>query len=232
MTRELIEKTYWAAADLLSLATQLPKAMDLPPPEELQGRIGEMFDRMSRRCRELGVPEEDAREARYALCALMDELVLQSPWPGRAYWVQRPLQLIHFNENTAGEGFFAHLDALRKNRQRVNVTAIYYVCLQFGFQGKYAIARGAGLHELAEHLAREIGQDLPSGEVLAPHGEPKDAGRGTVRREMPIVAVGLGILGVALLILLIFKVSLFASTSGLTTRLSTAAATGAPTKKP
>jgi type VI secretion system protein ImpK len=232
MNRDLIEKTYWASADLLSLATQIQRATDLPPPEELQQRIADMFDRMSRRCRELGVLEEDARDAKYAICALMDELVLQSNWPGRDYWLQRPLQLIHFNENTAGEGFFVRLDALRRNRQRVNVTAIYFICLQFGFQGRYAINRGAGLPELAEQLAREIGQDLPAPDVLAPHGEPKDAGRGTVRRDLPFVAVGLGILGFALVVVLILKGTLFASTSSLTSRLSTAAATGAPAKKP
>ena len=133
MTDDLIEKTYWASADLLSLGTQISRTADLPPPEELQRRIQDMFSRMSSRCRELGVLDDDAAEARYAICAFIDEQVLSSPWPGRSFWMNRPLQLTMFNENTAGEGFFTHLDALRKLRTRANVVAIYYACIQLGF---------------------------------------------------------------------------------------------------
>jgi type VI secretion system protein ImpK len=232
MTPDLIEKTYWACADLLSLATQVGKAVDLPPPEELAARISDMFERMTRKCRELGVPEEDAREARYAICALLDEQILGSQWPGRNYWVSRPLQLAFFNENTAGEGFFTRLDTFRRNDQRANVTAIYYVCLQLGFQGKYAIARGEGLSQLSEQIALELGRQLPSSELLSPSGEPRDRARSSVRRDLPIVAAGLGIVALALVILVIFKVTLFASTASLASRLSSAPATGAPAKTP
>ncbi len=228
MSRDLIEKTYWASADLLSLATEIGKNVDLPPPDELGQRVSEMFDRMARKCREVGVPEEDFREAKYAICALLDEKILGSSWPGRNYWVSRPLQLVHFNENTAGEGFFTRLDTFRRNDQRVNVTAIYYVCLQLGFLGKYAISRGEGLSELAEQLAVEIGRQLPSAEILSPAAEPRDAGRGTLRRDLPIVALGLGILGVAVLVLVIFKVTLMTGVASLSSRLTSATAIAAP----
>jgi type VI secretion system protein ImpK len=232
MSRDLIEKTYWASADLLSLATQIGRSVDLPPPDELGQRISEMFDRMARKCREVSVPEEDFKEAKYAICALLDEKILGSNWPGRNYWVSRPLQLVHFNENTAGEGFFTKLEAFRRNDQRVNVTAIYYVCLQLGFLGKYAISRGEGLSQLAEQIAVEIGRQLPSAELLAPAGEPKDAGRSNLRRDLPIVAVGLGILAVAFVVLVAFKVSLLASVASLSSRLSSATASAAPGTKP
>lgn len=232
MSRELIEKTYWACSDLLSLATQIGRSSDLPPPDELGQRISDMFDRMSRKARDLGVPDDDVREAKYAICALLDEKILASNWPGRNYWVSRPLQLVHFNENTAGEGFFARLESFRRNDQRVNVTAIYYVCLQLGFLGKYAIARGEGLSQLAEQLAVEIGRQLPSAELLAPAGEPRDAGRSNLRRDLPIVAVGLGILAVAIIVLVSFKVTLLASAASLSSRLSSATAIAAPGKKP
>ena len=231
MNRDLIEKTYWASSDLLSLGTQLRGATDLPPPDDLQRRIGEMFDRMARKCRELGVPEEDAIEAKYAICAFLDEQVLASAWPGRNYWQSRPLQLVYFNENTAGEGFFTRLEAHRRNRARANVVAIYYVCLQLGFKGKYAVNRGEGLAQLAEQIALELGQDLPSADVISPHGEPKEGARSQARRDAPVLFAGLGILAAALLVFLVLKLTLVVNTSSLNGKLNSAAATGAQ-KKP
>lgn len=228
--RDLIEKTYWASADLLSLGTQMRTTADLPPPEDLQRRIGEMLDRMSRKCRELGVLEEDALDAKYAICAFLDEQVLASPWPGRNFWLNRPLQLVYFNENTAGEGFFTRLDALRRNPARANVTAIYYACLQLGFQGKYAVYRGEGLGALAEQVSLELGKELPSPDVISPHGEPRDGARSQARRDAPILIGGVALLGVAILIFLVLKLTLVVSTSSVNSRLNSAASTGAQTK--
>lgn len=225
MTADLIEKTYWACADLLSLGTQLRRTAELPSPEDLQRRIDDMFVRMSQKCRELGILEEDATEARYALCAFLDEQILGSPWPGRGYWVNRPLQLVHFNENTAGEGFFTHLHALRKQGSRANVVVIYYACLQLGFLGKYAISRGNELQTLAEQLALEIGQQLPSPDILSPNAEAKDMGRRQGPADTPLVYIGLGILAFAVLVVVVLKVMLVMGTSSLTARLGTGALT-------
>lgn len=225
--KDLVEKTYWASSDLLSLGTQMRNAHDLPPPDDLQRRIGEMLDRMSRRCRELGIPEEDAVDAKYALCAFIDEQVLASPWPGRNFWVNRPLQLLYFNENTAGEGFFVRMEALRRNPQRYNVLAIYYACIQLGFLGKYAVQRGEGLAALAEAVSLELGKDLPPPDVLAPHAEPKDGARAANKRDLPILLTGLGILGAAVLLFLVLKVTLMVNRSTVNSHLDSAAMTGA-----
>lgn len=225
-TRDLIEKTYWASSDLLSLGTQLRHATDLPAPEELQRRIGEMLDRMSRRCRELQVPEEDCNECKYAICAYIDEQVLASPWPGRNFWVNRPLQLIYFNENTAGEGFFNRLEILRKQPARANVTAVFFACIQLGFVGKYAIYRDQQLPNLADQISLELGRELPPADVISPHGEPRDANRGLGRRDIPLVAAAGGIVAFALLVFLLLKLVIVVNTSGVNSKLNTAAAAG------
>jgi type VI secretion system protein ImpK len=230
VNRDLIEKTYWACSELLSLGTQMRNASDLPPPEDLQRRIGEMFDRMSRRCRELGILEDDAVDAKYAICAFLDEQVLASPWPGRNFWLHRPLQLVYFNENTAGEGFFTRLEALRRNHARANVTAIYYACLQLGFLGRYAVYRGEGLAQLTDQLALELGKELPAADVISPHGEPKDGAARGGRRDTPVLIGGVAVLGVAVLVFLLMKVSLLVSTSSVNSKLNSATVTGAPNK--
>jgi type VI secretion system protein ImpK len=135
----MMDKMYWACADALSLASQLAWARDLPSPDVLQRRIAGLFEQMARKCREAGIPDDDVMEARYAIAAFMDEQIFRSPWPGRQQWMAQPLQMVYFNENTAGEGFFSRLQNLQQQPQRVHVLQIYYLCMALGFQGKFAV---------------------------------------------------------------------------------------------
>jgi type VI secretion system protein ImpK len=218
----MIDKMYWACAGALSLATQISIAQALPPAEELQRRINMMFDQMSRRCREVGIPEEDFTEAKYAIAAFIDEQVLRADWQGRNQWLARPLQFIYFNENTAGEGFFAHMSALQNQNQqhRAHVLEIYYLCMALGFQGQYAVSGGEGeLARLLDHVGGDVSRVLPPTEIISPHGEARDPSRGLVQRERPIVALSVGFFGLALFIFLVLKVTLLIGTSSTNTKM-------------
>ena len=216
----MIDKMYWACAGALSLATQISIAQALPPAEELQRRINMMFDQMSRRCREVGIPEEDFTEAKYAIAAFIDEQVLRADWPGRNQWLARPLQFVYFNENTAGEGFFSHMQALQNQQHRAHVLEIYYLCMALGFQGQYAVSGGEGqLARLLDQVGGDVSRVLPPTEIISPHGEARDPARGLVQRERPIVALSLGFFGLALLIFLALKVTLLIGTSSTNSKM-------------
>jgi type VI secretion system protein ImpK len=216
----MIDKMYWACAGALSLATQISIAQALPPAEELQRRINMMFDQMSRRCREVGIPEEDFTEAKYAIAAFIDEQVLRADWPGRNQWLARPLQFVFFNENTAGEGFFSHMQALQAQTHRAHVLEIYYLCLALGFQGQYAVSGGEGqLARLLDQVGGDVSRVLPPTEIISPHGEARDPSRGLVQRERPIVALSLGFFGLALLIFILLKVTLLINTSSTNSKM-------------
>ena len=208
-----MENTYWASADALSLATQLARARDLPAPEELQQRIGTMFEVMARRFREDGLADDDLNNARYALCAFMDEQVLRSSWPGRQQWLAQPLQLVYFNENTAGEGFFARMEALERQPNRGNVLQIYYLCLALGFQGKYAVHSREAFGALFDHVSAEVDRSLIRTDVISPHGESRDPARSFVRSERPIVALSIGFFAFSLFVFVALKLFLLQSTS-------------------
>ncbi len=216
----MIDKMYWACAGGLSLASQLGIAQALPPAEELQRRVSAMFDQMGRRCREVGIPEEDFNEARYAIAAFIDEQVLRADWPGRAQWLNRPLQFLYFNENTAGEGFFQRIATLQTQQHRLHVLEIYYLCLALGFQGKYAARQGEGMAPVLDQVAAEVSRALPPSDVISPHGEPREPLRNLVQRERPIVALSLGFFGIALAVFIVLKVILLANTSSTTTKMT------------
>jgi type VI secretion system protein ImpK len=213
MSASTLATMYWACSDPLTLAMQLAGARDLPAPDVLQRRVASLFDQMSRKCREAGIPEEDANEAKYAIAAFTDEQIFRSSWPGRQQWMAQPLQLIYFNENTAGEGFFHRMAMLQSQPQRANVLEIYYLCLALGFQGQYAVRGGEGLAPIIDQVGARLGAQAGGADVPSPHGEPREALRGLMQREAPLVALSLGFFGLAVVVFIVLKLVLAASVS-------------------
>jgi type VI secretion system protein ImpK len=78
----------------------------------------------------------DVEEARFALVAWADEMILRSEWPGHAQWLQDPLQLQLFHTNRGGDEFFERLARLRA--EQTDVREVFFLCLVFGFEGQYA----------------------------------------------------------------------------------------------
>lgn len=202
----MIEQMYWACSDALTLATQLGAARDLPPPDVLSQRISGVFDQMAERARGSRIPDDDVMEAKYALCAFIDEQILRSEWPGRQQWMSRPLQLIYFNENTAGEGFFSRIEQLEAQPARAHVLQIYYLCLTLGFQGQYAVRGGEGVGAIVERVGNRLSRSLPRSDQLSPHGELAGGVRSAVRREAPVVAASIAVIGVAVLVFVVLRV--------------------------
>jgi len=206
-----LAKMYWACSDPLTLAIQLASARDLPAPEVLQRRVSSLFDQMTRRCREAGFSDEDINEARYAIAAFTDEQILRSAWPGRSQWMGQPLQLLYFNENTAGEGFFQRMARVQQQPNRAHVLQIYYLCLALGFQGQYAVRGGEGLSPIVDQIGARLGASAGGADAVSPHGEPRDALRGLMRRELPLVGLSIALFALAVVLFIVLKLVLVGS---------------------
>lgn len=215
----MIDAMYWSAGEVLQLAAQLADAQDLPQPDVLKRRVATLLEDMDRRGLESGLQKRDLDEARYAIVAFIDEQLFRAPWQGRQQWMLEPLQLVYFNENTAGEGFFQRLEALERDPSRLPVLQIYYLCLALGFQGKYAVRGGDGLAALRDQLSGVLARSLPQSELLSPHGVPADANRGRARREAPMLLLTGGLVTAALLVFLVLKVVLVSATSDATAQM-------------
>jgi type VI secretion system protein ImpK len=203
----VLEQMNWVCSNVITLAMQLSSAQDLPAPEVMRQRISSLLDNMHQRAQQVSIPAEDVLEAKYALVAFIDEQLLKSRWAGVTDWMARPLQLIHFNENTAGEGFFARLQALMQQPNRVHVVQIYYYCMALGFEGQYAVSGGnQGLQTVLNQTRQLIGTYYPASDVVSPHGVPTRSLGQAVRRNVPVVAIALGVLGLAILIFFILDV--------------------------
>ena len=202
----LSQTMYGVCSDVLSLVLQLRSSRELPAPDVLQRRVLGLFEAMMQRGREAGLPEPDMTDVKFALAAFADEVIYHSSWPGKAQWLANPLQLQFFQLNTAGDAFFTNLDRLHGQPQRVHVTQIYFLCLALGFQGKYRLRQQEALPSVIDAVGRFVVGAEGGGEVLAPHAERRDGARSAVRRELPYVALALGTLVAALLIIVVLRV--------------------------
>ena len=82
-----------------------------------------------------GIAPEEYNEARFAVCAWVDEALLSSTWPGKIEWQKDSLQRKYFQTSDAGQEFFEHLNRLGQHQR--DAREIYYLCLAMGFKGRY-----------------------------------------------------------------------------------------------
>ena len=199
------QSMYWVCSDVLSLILQLRNSQDLPAPDILQRRVLGLFDTMMQNGREARIPEQDMIDVKYALAAFADEVIYHSSWPGRTQWLNNPLQLQFFHENTAGDGFYSRLDSLHAQRGRDHVTQVYFLCLALGFQGKFRLGQQDQLGAVVEGVGNHVALSVGGADVLAPNAERRDGSAGAVRKELPFLAIALGFFVLALLVVIVLR---------------------------
>jgi type VI secretion system protein ImpK len=135
-----------AAAPLLQLLARLRNAAHQPDAGDLYERTTRALSAFEQRAREAGVPAEQLRPASYALCASIDDAVLNTPWGAASVWAQRRLAAT-FHPDVTGDGrFFDALARMGQNPAKfMPVIEVMYLCLSLGFMGRYRQApQGAG----------------------------------------------------------------------------------------
>ena len=81
------------------------------------------------------IPEADYSMARFAMCAWIDEAIMNSDWNEKMRWQREPLQRLYYQTTNAGELFFERLNAIGAHQN--DVREVYYLCLAMGFMGRY-----------------------------------------------------------------------------------------------
>ena len=178
-------------------------------PKEIDafaGRVGSFLANFERQAHAYGKIPGLVSEAKYAFCALFDEAVLSTGGEFAERWSGAPLQLQHFGEHLAGEGFFNHLDRLRLDPvQNLEVMEVYYTCLLLGFKGKYLLESPELLDLLISRLRQEILQAKGGQASFAPHARPPQRFNEFIRHDLPIWVYFIVLVVASLLIYLVFK---------------------------
>ncbi len=148
----------------------------VPPGEaEFAAAIRGFLDTVGSEARAQHIAAEDIEAAQYAFCAALDEAILASRFPLRSAWERRPLQLLLFGDQLAGEHFFDKLEQLRlRGSERLQALQVFHMCLLLGFKGRYALDGADRLAYLAARLGDEIAHLRGKGKGFAPRAARPD----------------------------------------------------------
>ncbi|HEU0220610.1 MAG TPA: type IVB secretion system protein IcmH/DotU, partial [Paracoccaceae bacterium] len=148
-----------AAAPLFALVGRIRNRAQHPNPEALRQAVVREIQAFEQRALHARIPAQSIQIARYALCATIDDVVMNTPWGGRSSWTTQSMVGTFHREVVGGERFFDLLARLEKepsnNRQLLE---FIYICLSLGFEGRLRVEeRGSDRHlSLRENLARLI----------------------------------------------------------------------------
>lgn len=164
-----------AAAPLLHLLARLRNAATAPDSGDMRERTQLELRTFERRAREMGAAPDQLRLAHYALCAALDDVVLNTPWGSQGRWRNEPLASAMHNDKDAGRGFFEQLRSLREGLPGSRpVVEIMFLCLSLGMMGPYRAATdGPAQLDRARHHVFEMiaGAAPPVPLALAPAAE-------------------------------------------------------------
>jgi len=159
--------------DFFAFVLQLRTLPDLGHPDNLRKKLMQRFETLEGRARAAQIDSRDFQEAKFALTAFVDEIILNSNWRYKEVWRSRPLQLAYFSTNLAGQEFFEHLERLREDRDhRAAVLEVYYLCLALGFEGKFKLHGKRELQRLKNALAAELRETRAVAETALSFFEP------------------------------------------------------------
>jgi type VI secretion system protein ImpK len=192
-------------------------------PELVHQQLTMYIEQAARSASRSGFSQQDVDDIRFALVGLTDEAVLQKGGALRDYWLPHLLQLRYFNENIAGEQFFERMDSIRRDSTRAEILRVYYLCMLFGFQGKYRV-RG-GQVELADIIdrikgdliqAKQIVSELP----LSPQGGRPYEPIADARRNMLLVWISVAAATASFVLYFWLKLSLGSDAARLVERVT------------
>jgi len=174
-----------AAVPLLVLAGRLRSQAVQTDIANLRAQAVNEMRTFEDRLRVAAVPAEDAMAARYALCTVIDEAVLNTPWGAQSDWAGQSLLVTFHRESGGGDKFFRVLERVSGEPARyIALLELLHVCLALGFEGRYRLDEHGPAHlaEVRQNLYRVIQTVRGSAE-----GDLSAHWRGVEDRRSPVV---------------------------------------------
>ncbi|MGH1485290.1 MAG: type VI secretion system protein TssL, long form [Cellvibrionaceae bacterium] len=127
------------ASPLLSIISQLKQLDGSIKIEELRQHISRLVTKFTNSARKNN-DQDIVKKASYALCASIDEAILNTPWGENSAWSQKPLLSLFHQETYGGENFYKILDnEVTADVKHYDLIELLYMCLSLGFLGKMRI---------------------------------------------------------------------------------------------
>jgi type VI secretion system protein ImpK len=153
--------------------------------------------------------------AKYALVAWADDVLIETPWEGAAWWYDNPLEVYCFNSRQAYSRFYTMAKESEALPQK-NALEVFYVCVVLGFRGLYRNpAPGAEAEELQlphdlQTWAKQTVRSIHLGQGIPPLGGGVESREGAPPLDGRFLLVGSSLLTVIMAALtLVFTFVLF-----------------------
>lgn len=183
-----------AASVLLALVTRLNTSHYQTDPMGLKNKLVKEIEQFQLAAQAEQIDTQTISSARYVLCTVLDEAVINTPWGNQSGWAQQSLLSLFHKEVSGGERFFDLLKSLAQNPAKNRyLLELMYICLTLGFEGRYRLVEGgknkiAGIREwLYQILQKERGLAEPD---LSPHWQGVTDRRNPLIRLVPLWVFG------------------------------------------
>ena len=164
------------------------------PPEQLRAQVEADLRVFSERAQARGLDQRLVGLGHYALCALIDDIVLNTPWGAHGTWRANSLAGALHHDAAAGEHFFDYLDQARAQPERNRpVLELMTACLALGFEGRYRLVPHgqAALGQIRGDLLATLRRmDEEDDGALSPHWEGAAAQHVPISRRIPLWVYG------------------------------------------
>ena len=191
-----------AAAPLLSSVHRIQNTLRLDDINALRRRIVNEIQQFEASAESKHVSKQNILVARYMLCAVIDETVLNTPWGSSGSWAHQTLLSAFHKESSGGEKFFIIVDRLLQDAiNSIELLEMAAVCFGLGYKGKFRIdPMGENkLENLRNNLvARILSVRGQPEQALSPHWEGVNAPDQSVKQKIPLWLVGAVTLAVLL----------------------------------
>lgn len=155
------------ASTVFAIITQIRQTPRMPQMTLLRNQLLQALEEYGQKAQQLKLNNEAIGMGKYALCALIDETILSSPWGQQSGWANQGLVLQYYQDTKAGERFFLGLNKILELPEKNNdLLELFYTCLNLGFRGRYALVN-QGEYEL-EKLRKKLYITIRQYKIQAP----------------------------------------------------------------
>lgn len=161
------------ASPLFALISRISNRAQHADPDKLRQNVISEVREFESRAHQASCSEQDVKVARYAICATLDDVVLNTPWGENSSWSLQSMVATFHREVVGGDRFYDLLARLEQDpSSNLEMLEFLYMCLSLGFEGRLRVEQnGAQKHlEVRAGLARLIRNQRGAMERdLSPH---------------------------------------------------------------
>jgi type VI secretion system protein ImpK len=168
------------ASPLFALISRIRNRAQHVDPDKLRQSVVAEVRAFENRALQAGIVAQNVKVARYALCATLDDVVLNTPWGGQSGWAMQSMVGTFHRETVGGDRFYDLLARLEKDPgAKIEMLEFLYSCLSLGFEGRLRVEdRGSEKHlAIRNSLARIIRGQLARSSAIC-----RRTGRGWTSR--------------------------------------------------